>query len=178
MRRSYLIFLMLIVPLSVRGEKVVVFPDLIQPSGLYIAGGEIYVVDGRAGVNVHDLKGGFLRTISRRGEGPGEFRRTPHLRILSDPVFFGVFEKIKEKRFYPLGKAMPVGKNYVSISNERQGEDLYRTIKLRDGEMKIIKEQFRSVRPQFTNGVNPVGYYLGFETHDEKIYIAEGHEDL
>lgn len=51
--------------------------------------GHIYVIDGRdALIRVFDGNGGFLRTIGRKGQGPGEFEMPVHVQVTEDGELF------------------------------------------------------------------------------------------
>jgi hypothetical protein len=52
-----------------------------------LAGGEIAVLDGRATeIRVFDSRGGYLRTIARRGKGPAEFTAIDWIQGFADSV--------------------------------------------------------------------------------------------
>lgn len=47
--------------------------------------GRIYIIDGSdSNVRVFDEKGGFLKTIGRKGQGPGEFQYPVYIQIIAD----------------------------------------------------------------------------------------------
>lgn len=81
--------------LSLYSEKIGSFPDIRQPSRIYIQNDELYVVDGGRKISVYSIPDQkFLREISKNGEGPGEYRFSPILKITPEQIFFGALNKI------------------------------------------------------------------------------------
>lgn len=168
-------------------EKVAEFSEIMQPVRINIDGNEMFVVDARSKIavfSISDLR--FLRDISRSGEGPGEFRYLPFIKIFADSVFLGALNKvmvfsregklIEEKRLYPIARALPVKDNYVSFGTEREGEETYRTVNLLNTDLKKIKALHRQLRIPRRRGINPIRDYLGFDTFKDKIFIADSRQ--
>ena len=177
----------LFIAVNLHAEKVAEFPELMRPVRFTIDGNEMYVVDGRSKIEVYSLSGQkLLREISKSGQGPGEFERQPFLKIFPDSIFIGAFNKvlvfskdgkfIEENRLYPLGKALPVGNNYVSFGTVREGEDIYRTVNLLSPDMEQIKELHRHLRIRRKGGINPIGDYMNFDTLGDHVFIADSRE--
>ena len=88
------------VPMEERTERIELIEDLVigrdddpdyafyQPSGLAVdSEGRVYVLDsGNHRVQVFDQSGSFVRTMGRRGEGPGELSRPSHIAIAGERV--------------------------------------------------------------------------------------------
>ncbi len=170
-------------------EKVAEFPELMQPVRITIDGNEMFVVDGRSKIEVYSIsEQKLLREISKSGQGPGEFRYLPFLKIFPDSVFLGAYNKImvfseggkliEERRLYPIAKAFPVGDNYVSFGTVREGEDIYRTVNLLGPDLRKIKELHRHLRIRRKGGINPIRDYMDFDTLGDKIFIADSQEDF
>jgi hypothetical protein len=170
-------------------EKVAEFPELMQPVRITIDGNEMFVVDGRSKIEVYSIsEQKLLREISKSGQGPGEFRYLPFLKIFPDSVFLGAYNKImvfseggkliEERRLYPIAKAFPVGDNYVSFGTVREGADIYRTVNLLGPDLRKIKELHRHLRIRRKGGINPIRDYMDFDTLGDKIFIAESREDF
>jgi len=157
MKNIWLFIFLLFGAVFLYSEKVAEFPELMQPIRINLDGSEMFVVDGRSKIEVFSIPGQkLLREISKSGQGPGEFRYLPFLKIFPDSVFLGaqnkimVFSKdgnlIEEKRLYPIAKAFPVKENYVSSGTARDGDDVYRTVNLLDQDLRKIKELHRQLR--------------------------------
>ena len=53
-----------------------------DPTGIAVAGAEVFVADSRNGrIQVFDLDGNFKRQFGKPGKGPGELSRPMNLRI-------------------------------------------------------------------------------------------------
>jgi len=59
-----------------------------DPTGIAIAGNELFVADSRNGrIQVFDFEGGFKRQFGAPGEGPGELGRPMNLRIAGGELY-------------------------------------------------------------------------------------------
>ncbi len=187
MRKTLFCVLLLFCTVILHAEKVVEFPELMQPIRINIDGNEMFVVDGRSKIEVFSIsEQKLLREISKSGQGPGEFRYLPFMKIFPDSVFLGAYDKvmvfsrdgriIEEKRQFPVAKALPVKENCVSFGTEREGDDTYRTVNLLNPDLRKIKELHRQLRIPRKGGINPFRDYLDFDTHGDKIFIADSRE--
>jgi len=187
MKKTLFCVLLLFCIVILHAEKVAEFPELMQPIRINIDGDEMFVVDGRSKIEVFSIsEQKLLREISKSGQGPGEFRYLPFMKIFPDSVFLGAYNKvmvfsrdgriIEEKRQFPVAKALPVKENCVSFGTEREGEDTYRTVNLLNPDLKKIKELHRRLRILRKGGINPIRDYLDFDTHGDKIFIADSRE--
>jgi len=131
-------------------EKLADYPEIIRPSSLQIDGGLLYVIESTNKVVVYSLETHKpVHTIGKKGEGPGEFPRTPYLKILPDSLFFGTFGKfmyysktgelLDEKRQYALVRLLPVSDRYVSLSARNEEETRFRMVNLLDPDQRQIK---------------------------------------
>lgn len=172
---------------ALHSEKVAEFPELMQPVRMSIDRNEMFVVDGRSKISVYSISAQqFLRDISRRGEGPGEYKYLPLLKILQDSIFLGAYNKvmvysrdgklIEEKRLFPAARALPVGDNLVAFGTDVDGKNTYRTIFLLNADLKTKKVLHRQLRIPRRGGINPIRDYLGFDTHEGKIFIVDSRE--
>ncbi len=187
MKNTLLSFFLILCAVILYAEKVAEFPELMQPVRITIDGNEMYIVDGRTKIEVYSVsEQKLLREISKSGQGPGEFRYLPFLKIFPDSVFLGAYNKImifskdgkltEEKRLYPITKAFPVEDNYVSFGTEREGEDIYRTVNLLGPDLRKKKELHRHLRIRRKGGINPIQDYMDFDTPGDKIFIADSRE--
>ena len=184
MKKSLIWIFLLFAAVILHAEKVAEFPELMQPVRILIDGDEMYVVDGRSKIEVYSLsEQKLLHEISKSGQGPGEFRYLPFLKIFPDSVFLGAYNKImvfskdakliEETRQYPIAKALPAGDNFVCLGSVREGDDIYRTVDLLDPNLRKTKELHRHLRMRRKGGVNPIRDYMDFDTLGDRIFIAD-----
>ena len=187
MKKSLFWVFILFWVVNLHAEKVAEFPEMMQPVRITIDGNEMFVVDGRSKIEVYSLSDQkLLREISKSGQGPGEFHREPYLKIFPDSIFIGVYNKvmffskegkfIEENRLYPIGRALPVGDNYVSLGTVREKDDLYRTVNLLNSDLKMTRELHHHLRIRIQGGFNPIQDYMNFDTLGDKIFIADSRE--
>jgi DNA-binding beta-propeller fold protein YncE len=68
-----------------RGDRTGEFHD---PSGIAVAGGQVFVADSRNGrIQVFDQNGEFLRVFGQPGEAPGELGRPMNLTVHGDELY-------------------------------------------------------------------------------------------
>ncbi|HED13056.1 MAG TPA: 6-bladed beta-propeller, partial [Gammaproteobacteria bacterium] len=59
-----------------------------DPTGLAVAGKEVFVADARNGrIQVFDFNGKFLRQFGKPGKKPGEMKRPMNLRIVGNELY-------------------------------------------------------------------------------------------
>ena len=113
--------------------KAVPLPDLVNPTGIHIAGGRIFITE-ESSIAVYSAENfKLLKKFGRQGEGPGEFKHPPFvipqsdcLLILNlDRVFLYSWEgELLEERKIPLNynywafPLLPVGNNWIGFPME------------------------------------------------------------
>ncbi len=189
MKKALLFTVLIFCTLYIYAEKVADFPEIMRPTNIYIDGDEIYVIENQRKISVYSITTQkFLREISKNGEGPGEFSFNPVLKILPDYIFLSAFNKmmvfskegllIEENRVIPNGRIIPVKDGFVLQGIARSSENIFTTVNLLDADLNKIKELYRQLRPQRKGGINPIRNYLGIDTFEDKIFVADGNRDF
>lgn len=185
MKKIFLCLLILTCTSFLYPDKLVELPKIEKPVSIAIEGNKIYIIEETRRVSVYSLiNHELLREIGRRGEGPGEFKRTPLLKILPDFLFFCTFEKVmkfskdgkllEEKRLFPLGRALPIRNNYVRIGFKSESGKNYNTVNLLDNDLNRTKELYTQERINRRGVLIPIRDYLGIDSFGGKCFVAEG----
>lgn len=114
--------------IMVQGQTKVVFNDLLKPEALYVDGEHVYVAEGNV-IKVFSLTDGKkLFQLTKKGEGPGEFKSCPKLTFFPSHivatgrgkvVFYQRDGKILDEKKVPSDMRMyPVKGNYLSDKSE------------------------------------------------------------
>ncbi len=189
MKKILSFFILIFCTLSVYAEKIADFPEIMRPARIYIDGDKMYVVENQLTITAYSISSQkSLRGISKNGEGPGEFSFNPEVKILPDSIFLGAINKVmvfskegrllEENRIIPRGRVLPVKAGYISTGISRVAEDVFSTVNLLDTDLNKIEELYRQLRPQRKGGLNPIRSYLGIDTFEDKIFIADGNKDF
>lgn len=110
------------------GEKAIVFEDLLKPEKIFTDGENIYISEEEI-IKVFSLKSTKkLYQLTKRGEGPGEFKYSPKLTFLTEyivatgngkVVFYQKDGKIINEKKVPSNMRMfPVKHNYIGSRQE------------------------------------------------------------
>lgn len=109
--------------LMVQGQKKIVFNDVLKPVRLYVEGGNVYISEEGV-IKVFSLTGGEKKYhLTKKGEGPNEFKYSPHLTFLPEYIVATgqgkviLYQRdgkvIEEKRAPSAMEMFPVKKNYI-----------------------------------------------------------------
>ena len=144
-----------------QASKTVLLPDLINPTGIHVDGGRIFITEESsvAIYSADDLR--LLKKFGRRGEGPGEFKYPPylipqasHLLILNfDRIFnYSLEGELLEERKIPLNynywifPLLPVGEKYIGFPIEPiEGVGFGHIGRLYNQEFQPIKKVYDTV---------------------------------
>ena len=144
-----------------QASKTVLLPDLVNPTGIHVDGGRIFITEESsvAIYSADDLR--LLKKFGRRGEGPGEFKYPPylipqagHLLILNfDRIFnYSLEGELLEERKIPLNynywifPLLPVGEKYIGFPMEPiEGVGFGHIGRLYNQEFQPIKKVYDTV---------------------------------
>ncbi|NOR45952.1 MAG: 6-bladed beta-propeller [Candidatus Delongbacteria bacterium] len=168
--------------------------NFIQPQDVAVdSKGNIYVLDSRlASITIFDKNGNFLKSIGRKGTGPGEFKLPWQMIILNDTLYvsdnassqLSVFEnKFNFIRNFTLGNnntlivMIPIDSNsFISATQswKVESEDTYyvNTTTLRDSKFKIVKILNEKIGKYVGQNTNFGDYTTAYCVGKENIYIG------
>ncbi|HEY9188388.1 MAG: hypothetical protein KBI45_04390 [Candidatus Saccharicenans sp.] len=157
--------------------------DLTNPVKIVIEKDRLYISDDYK-IKIFDFKDlSLLKEIGRRGEGPGEFDRSPDICICDDKIFASTSTKvywfnkdgelIQEIRlpFHTL-KILSVRNKYVSLEFHYHME-----VNLYDEHFNKIKTLYQEPGPD-PNRLNPLQNNIDFDVTDSYVFIAEPEKGL
>jgi hypothetical protein len=169
-----------------QAEKAADYSDILRPVRIHIEGDSMYVIESANKVVKYSIKTHrLLHAIGKKGEGPGEFRRTPYLKVLPESLFFGTYEKftyysktgelVDEKRQRALFRLLPLSDRYARFNQWTKDNIRYISINLLDPEQNLTKElQGHEVVLTRHRGIfYAINQYFGFDTHGDHIYVAD-----
>ncbi|MBW1775216.1 MAG: hypothetical protein JRJ82_20375, partial [Deltaproteobacteria bacterium] len=149
-------------------------------------GDSLYVIESANQVAVYSLSTHMpIRTIGKKGEGPGEFPRTPYLKILPDSLFFGTFGKfttysktgefLEDKLQHALVYLLPMADGYVSLTNRNEEEFRTRMVNLLGPEQNQLKvlQQNRLEQSRRRGIIYAINDFFHIDSHADKIFVAD-----
>lgn len=186
---------------TLRAEKVADLTNVMEPASIRIEGNSIYIPD-REVIHYYTLEPFALdKSFGVRGEGPGEFNSTPHVKIYVDGLFLNCMGKIMEftregefvhqtklpfRLFYFYYPLLKVGKNYVGFPMRRVEEDntFIHAGKIYDSDLKEQGEFYQGIAPMLPPPPPPgtpvqkknwevIPDCLDFDVVDDKIFISD-----
>lgn len=183
-----------VMPLVLAG-KVIMLPDLINPTSIAADGDRLYITE-QTSVYIFsskDIK--LLKKFGRRGEGPSEFLTSPGYNItlyvhpgylvINSPGKISLFSKqgelIKEqKSSWPLPDVQPSGKFFVGSSSHVENNVRYLDFYLYNQDIKRTKLIFKTRSPfqRLTDEYDPLIQTLPFKYYCKhgKVFINELNE--
>jgi hypothetical protein len=207
-KKFILILAVLLLLLSdlVSASNKAVLPEVIKPAAITVEGNQVYITEGTS-IHIYSLNPfKYVKKFGKKGEGPGEFLRTPYLIPFQDHLFIinpaklmffskdGVFQreiKLPFHYFYQNYPLLPVKGNYAGCQ-----------LKKVEGKLKFVflgkiyKEDYTffkqfyvghspSLPPPPRAGTKPVkvdfdviGECLDFDVYDDKIFVADSRKGL
>ena len=193
MVKKFLFCFLLFVVGSMHAAKVASFPDIFKPVQMVIDDGTLYISDQNS-ILIYSMENfKLLRKIGGKGNGPGEFQRTPMVKVLQDEILahsyikFCRFTKegklLMEKRFSTtmLYNIYPVGDNYIiDAATLNIGDQTVREINIADQNLKKIRSLYTYIKEPKNSGgkriirlINPL---VSFKCDANKIFLANGHK--
>jgi len=182
-------------PAAAEIQRIAVLDPVLQPRSLHVQGDRAYVTEKDAIHIVSMGSGEILGRFGKRGEGPGEFKRTPVLRVYPDVLVVNTWGKIlfytPEGRYlremkHRFGRdvgAIPLGDGYVAQKTDfsEKEQQAVQSFGIYDGSFKLIKTLFESPNPyeiDILPGDKKQPYpvihdNISLEVAGERIYIAD-----
>ena len=170
--------------LFIRAEKAAVLKELMKPGGIAVDKEQFYVTEGTT-VFIYSRDYTFKKKFGKKGEGPREFMAYAAVTPMKDCLLIGSQGKIsyytKDGVFIKELKAstgtggdmfMPLKDNFAGRGYARADKVGYFTVNLFDGELKKIKELYRTkaTLPQ-VGKIDIMKGTFGFKTLDGKVFI-------
>lgn len=122
---------------TLRAEKIADLKDVMEPASIRIDGNSVYIPD-RSVIHFYTLEPlALIKSFGMRGEGPGEFNSTPHVKIYEDGLFLNCSGKIMQytregefvhqtklpfRLFYFYYPLLKVEENYVGFPLDRENK--------------------------------------------------------
>ena len=164
MKKKGVLLIILFISAVVHATKIASLPGVYKPLRFTIDDNFLYIPD-QNGLSVYSMKNfTFIQKIGSKGEGPGEFKRTPNAIILPDEIVlfswmkFSRFKKdgslLMEKRVFPLSLnyIYPLGKHYVFENSLLNEEGCWvNEINIVDQDLKKIKSLYSNTRKRETS---------------------------
>lgn len=169
-------------------EKLADISNIISPQAIAAGDKYVYITDKE---KIHQLAlkdARYIRAIGRKGQGPGEFPRTPKIKLSKDTLitvagnkllYFnseGTLQQEIKLPFIPFkGVVEGAGSNYVSQQFLTGGEKgrISVTISLFGADFSRIKELYRLSIPPPTQKMSLVQPRTRFSVYNGRIYITQ-----
>jgi len=172
-------------------ERLATLPEIMKPGSISVDNNQLYVGE-RSSIYLYSTKDfKLVKQFGRQGEGPGEFRSFPAIKVFPDYLLINTFGKLiyfsrngellKEKkttgRFTFL--VYPKGENFVGMEMkfDRESQKSSAAITLFDKDFKTIKVVAESeIRRRGGSGtieMQMIRDYLGHDVYGENIYVGD-----
>ncbi len=165
-------------------------PDIMKPTSLSLDGDRMYIVE-KSAIRIYSITDySPVKTFGKKGEGPGEFKYTPALRITPDYVFLNAMDKclffskdgsyIKELKIPGmLFGVIPLGENFVGMKShlDMNTRKTSRCLNLYDKKLNLVKEISKKEKKRKLNAtsieVDGTRECSGYHVYDEKLFAAD-----
>lgn len=181
------------------GKKLGNLSGITKPIQLKVDQNQLYVEDEQVKLQLYALKNfKLIKSLLKRGEGPGECRHAPYFTIYPDCLYLYSLHKmicvkrnLDYKEEYRINKAFryifPIGKNFVGFTDgvNQKTEMGYKDISIytRDKEFKYKKllyycEDNPILKLGQKEDYNLLHAILGFTIYKDKIFLGDPYRGL
>ncbi len=190
MKKAFILITVFIFIFSItlNGEVIASFPDLLNPTGLVIEDDNIYITQDIS-IYIYSMKDfKLIKKFGKKGEGPQEFNRFAAITPLKDKLLINSMSKIsyftKDGEYLKEIKVkggisflyQPLGDKYVGRGIGVKDNTRYVSINLYDKDLNKIKTLFNQEDDnQFGKGVIKIlNSTINYMTFNDKLYIING----
>ena len=196
--KKYILSFLVLLLLTSSGfaVKVANLPEVLKPNFMQVVEDELFVVERTTcSIYVYSLKTHKLKLkIGKKGEGPGEFRVPPAIRMISANTIMATargkmiwFSKdgtvIREKTLRKYRWMTPIKNNYIAMVRNinPQTGSVSESVILLNSQFEEIKEIARvndisrivhANQPKDKVKIYVLHDFFGFWFHDDKVFIA------
>lgn len=171
-------------------EKVAVLPEVMKPRWMGVSGNQLYVAE-ESSISLFSLEDfTFVKSIGRKGEGPGEFKGFLGFKLMPDYLFIsdigrvlyfsrdGEFLKSRKTSFHIIFQLYPVGESFVGYTPRRTrgAKKWFQEISLYGRDMKFVKAVTKKAHVRGTPGKRKVEICADLFSHNvrgDKILVAD-----
>lgn len=171
---------------DVYARKIVLLPDIYEPSSIVVDNSQIYIVEGTT-IYIYSSEDFTLKKkFGMKGEGPQEFKDDIRsIEVKPDYILVNSLNKVSfftrdgdflEEKINPtvLGGSLfkPIGNKFVGYSIERENKTFYVVYSIFDSKLKKTKELYKMkwmVQPGQKRKLFETFWY---GTYNKKIFIA------
>jgi len=182
------------------GEKIGELPDILKPASIVVYQGKGYIIEANR-IHIVSLKNGkLIKSFGNQGEGPGEFKGRPKIKVYPDflvlnswgkIMFFSHDGKFLREQKNQLGHhpgALPIKNFYVgqkSTFSQKDGS-ANQTFGIYDKNFKLLKTLHQGPNPgqiMITSGQGKrpfamVSEYIAFDVAGDMIFVSDSRKGL
>ena len=172
-------------------ERLATLPEIMKPASISVDNNQLYVVE-ESTIYLYSTKDfKLVKQFGRQGEGPGEFKNIPILKVFPDYLLINTFGKLIY--FYRNGEFLrekktpgififliyPLGENFVGLEmkSNRKSQKISTGITLFDKGFKTIKVVAESERRMpgrsGTYEMEMIHDYLGHDVYGENVFVGD-----
>ena len=164
-------------------STIIPLKELNNPYYL-IANKDFLLIEDNQKVRMYDLKDFKpVKTIGRKGEGPGEFRNSAYPQILSDSImissaykvaFFDFSGNLIKEHQTRISNPMvkKINNKYVSVSPKLEKDDFYLSYNIYDADFKKEKVLYKGKWMIHKNRKRDLFEIFFFDVHANKIIFG------
>lgn len=181
------------------GETIKQLEGIVKPETLHVSADKTYIIE-REKIHIIATKtGNMLTSFGKKGEGPGEFKRLPHLKIYPDyllvtsmgkMMFFshdGTYLREQKHPFHHYGGALLAGENIVGKKIGIAGKNglVGQTFGLYNQQLNLLRTLYHAPNPNMLqiNDTGKTPYMMIKETircdtYKNLVFIADSRSGL
>jgi hypothetical protein len=172
-------------------ERLATLPEIMKPASISVDNNQLYIVE-ESTIYLYSTKDfKLVKQFGRKGEGPGEFKNIPMLKVFPDYLLVNSYGKflyfsrngafLREKKTPGMFilRVFPVGENFVGMEMKvnRESKKSSTGITFFDKDIKTIKVVAESERRRRgssgTYEMDMVRDYLRHEVSGENVYVGD-----
>ncbi|UCH92993.1 MAG: hypothetical protein JSV88_22250 [Candidatus Aminicenantes bacterium] len=172
-------------------ERLATLPEIMKPASISVENNQLYIVE-KSTIYLYSTKDfKLVKQFGRKGEGPGEFKNIPILKVFPDYLLINSFGKfmyfsrngefLREKKIprmfiFPV---LPVGENFVGMEMKfnRESKKGLTAITIFDKDLKTIKVIAESERRRQgisgTFEMEMVRDHLRYDVSGENVFVGD-----
>jgi hypothetical protein len=188
----FIVFMVLVT--IVHGENIAGFPEVMKPGAICIDGDELFVTEGTT-VSVYCLETFKLKhKFGKKGEGPGEFKYRPMIKVFKDFIFASTMGKMvwfsregkltRELKTPARGSSFPVKENFVFLASgfDFKNRRINITVRILNKNLEKIKDIYNGADENVILHLSSdtgkedkqmTPHYFDVIAADGKIFIAD-----
>jgi hypothetical protein len=180
---------------QVKSIKITDLDEVLKPDAIVAFGDKFYITEDTT-IKIFDLRDGkFIKSFGKKGEGPGEFKWRPIIKVFKDYLlanssgkvlfFTHLGNYVREKKIQNNNsRYLPLSENFVGrkITQIEKSSKFTQSIGIYNGNFNLIKEIYRAPMPgtliisssqKGKQDYSLLNDFISWETCETKVFIGD-----